>query len=425
MTADLTAMNRTLKREAPACWSSLSGIGRSAILPRGIPVQAASARETAVNATIGQVTDGDGSPLPLPLLKSLVSELDDTLTFLYSPLSGNRAVRAAWLKRQRALAGGPEVRVSHPVMTHGLTHAISILASLFGDPKTTVLIADPFWENYRLLFSLYAGAKIETYPAFADLSYNVEGLRSALRKNKKNKTIVILNLPGNPTGYTPTLEQIPEIVQVIDEHKGPLVVIVDDAYQGTQYEEGLMSRSIFWDLAEKVDPNRVTLFKVDGSTKELFFFPSRVGFITSNLSEEAEKVLLSKMLCIIRGTVGSAPGPSQAMVLAALESPELEAQIESCQAVLKARYQILKEHLKSADPELIQPYPFNSAYFGVVGVSKGVCADKVRRLLIEKYSVGTIYLPSINSLRVAYCSISKDEIGRLVDSIQAAVRELR
>jgi aspartate/methionine/tyrosine aminotransferase len=424
VTADLTEMNRTLKRHAPGCWGSLSGIGRTAILPRGIPVQAASARETEVNATIGQVTDGSGSPLPLPLLQALVPQLDDQLTFLYSPLSGNRAVRAGWLKRQRALAGNPTVKVAHPVMTHGLTHAISILASLFGDPNTTVLIADPFWENYRLLFSLYAGTNVETYPAFDGGKYNVKGLRKALKRNQGNKTIVILNLPGNPTGYTPTLEQIPELVETIAAHKGPLVTIVDDAYQGTQYEEGLMSRSIFWDLADRVDPRRVTLFKVDGSTKELFFFPSRVGFITSNLTGEAEKVLLSKMLCLIRGTVGSAPGPSQSMVLAALESPELDDQLHACHEVLKERYLTLKECLAAADPEIIRPYPFNSAYFGVIRLAKGVNADEVRRLLIDKYSVGTIYLPSINSLRVAYCSIGKETIPRLVDSIQAAVREL-
>jgi aspartate/methionine/tyrosine aminotransferase len=358
------------------------------------------------------------------MLKSLVPDLDEALTFLYSPLSGNREVRAAWLKRQRLLAGNPQTRVAHPVMTHGLTHAISILATLFGDPGTTVLIADPFWENYRLLFSLYAGAHVQTYPAFDQDQYNVDGLRRALARNQGKKTIVILNLPGNPTGYAPTAEQIPEIVKVISAHTDPLVVIVDDAYQGTEYEEGLMNRSIFWDLAEAIDPNRAIVFKVDGSTKELFFFPSRIGFITSNLQGEAEKVLLSKMLCIIRGTVGSAPGPSQSMVLAALNSPTLNAQIESCQSILEERYRILKGHLATADHKLIKPYPFNAAYFSVLGLSKGVCADETRRLLIEKYSVGTIYLPSINALRVAYCSIDKTEIGRLVDSIQSAVKEL-
>jgi aspartate/methionine/tyrosine aminotransferase len=309
-------------------------------------------------------------------------------------------------------------------MTHGLTHAISILATLFSDPETTIVIADPFWENYRLLFSLYAGAKVVTYPAFDGENYNVAGLEKVLQRQRGKKTVAILNLPGNPTGYTPKASTIPALVNVITNHPDPLVVIVDDAYQGTQYEEGLMNRSCFWDLAEAADPKRTTVFKVDGSTKELLFFSGRVGFITSNVVGEAEKALLSKILCIIRGTVGSAPGPSQAMILKALQDPTLDEQVAARQAVLARRYKTLKSYLSKADPKLVKPFPFNSAYFGVLGMPANVDADKVRQLLIEKYSVGTIYLPSINALRVAYCSIEGGKIERMVQSIENAIREL-
>jgi aspartate/methionine/tyrosine aminotransferase len=424
VTSELKDMNDTLKRMAPGCWKSLSRIGLNAILPKGIPVQAAAARTTEINATIGQVTDGCGVPLPLQCLKDTAPDLDPRLTFLYSPLSGNREVRAEWLKRQRRIAGNPKVKVGHPVMTHGLTHAISILATLFSDPETTIVIADPFWENYRLLFSLYAGAKVVTYPAFDGENYNVAGLEKVLQRQRGKKTVAILNLPGNPTGYTPKASTIPALVNVITNHPDPLVVIVDDAYQGTQYEEGLMNRSCFWDLAEAADPKRTTVFKVDGSTKELLFFSGRVGFITSNVVGEAEKALLSKILCIIRGTVGSAPGPSQAMILKALQDPTLDEQVAARQAVLARRYKTLKSYLSKADPKLVKPFPFNSAYFGVLGMPANVDADKVRQLLIEKYSVGTIYLPSINALRVAYCSIEGGKIERMVQSIENAIREL-
>ena len=349
-------------------------------------------------------------------------ELDEGLTFLYTPLSGDRDVRAAWLQRQRRIAGNPTLKVGYPVMTHGLTHAISILATLFSDPETSVIIADPFWENYKLLFSLYSGASVSTYPAFHEGTYNVKGLRQSLARSRGKKTVVVLNLPGNPTGYTPRKETIPEIVKAISEHPEPLVVIIDDAYQGTQYEPGLMARSCFWDIAEAVDPAKVTVFKVDGATKELFFFSGRVGFITSNQQGEAENALLSKIMCIIRGTVGSAPGPSQAMILKALEDPSLEEQIQARHSVIAERYRALKSCLEATGDQYIRPYPFNSAYFGILGLPEGVSANTVRQRLIEEESIGTIYLPSINALRVAYCSIDKSEVSTLVESIERVVR---
>ena len=62
------ALNDDLAAEFPAAFRALSRLGRRIYFPQGIPAQSADARGTRYNATIGQVTDGHGSPTPLPAI---------------------------------------------------------------------------------------------------------------------------------------------------------------------------------------------------------------------------------------------------------------------------------------------------------------------------------------------------------------------
>src|SRR5690606_6701942 len=142
-------------------------------------------------------------------------------------------------------------------------------------------------ENYELLFSLHAGARFVTYPFFADGRFDVQGLAEALER-VRTKAVVVLNFPGNPSGYMPTPEEARQIVDVLTSWRGPGVVVFDDAYQGWVYEEGLQPRSLFWELVERADPERLLPIKVDGATKELLFFSSRVGFVTTPATGQAE-----------------------------------------------------------------------------------------------------------------------------------------
>lgn len=92
--------------------------------------------------------------------------------------------------------------------------------------------------------------------------------------------LAILNFPGNPGGYSPTVEEREKLksslLGVADRR--PLVAICDDAYAGLVYDPEVPPSSVFWDLAgahEQLIP-----IKVDGATKEFSFFGGRVGFLT-------------------------------------------------------------------------------------------------------------------------------------------------
>lgn len=413
-------LNAILERETPALAACLSPLGRRAAFPQGIPAQSGEAKGTEINATVGQITDGNGRPLPLEALAELVPGLDEKTAFLYSPQEGHADLRNAWARRQHQLALGSTAWATTPITLHGLTQGVSMVADLFADEDTTVVMPTPTWENYDLLFGMRAGAQFATYDFFDGDGFNVQGLADTLKGLAGKKTVIVLTFPGNPSGYAPTEAEVDAIVDVVSSHAGPAVALVDDAYQGLLYESGLLKRSMFWDLAEKADPERLAVIKVDGTTKELLFFPGRVGFIRFHGTSEMAAAITSKVKFVGRGSVGGPPGPSQALVLAALRNPKLEDQVAERVALLGRRYRALKDALADGAGRL-DPYPFNSGCFALVGLPDDLDAHEVRKKLISDFSVGTIAIPEINALRVAYCSIAEETVPELVSRLVKAV----
>ena len=199
-----------------------------------------------------------------------------------------------------------------------------------------------------------------------------------------------------------------------------MVVLCDDAYHGLIYEPGLMRRSLFWELLEQCDPEKVAPIRVDGATKELLFFPGRVGFLTFGAPKAAEDALLSKVKYLGRGTVGSPPGPSQAMALAALQSPDLEAQLQERHALLAARYRQLKQSLDMRQQVPWTRYPFNAGCFALVGVPAQADVHAARHRLIER-GVGTIAIPEAHALRIAHCSLDVELVDEVVATIAVEI----
>ena len=418
-------LNSVLASHAPALARCLSPIGRSVAFPKGIPFQAAAARGTRLNGTIGQVTDGAGQPMPLPSLLAQIGDLDAKTCFLYSPQPGHPNIRKLWRARQLGLAGKQDGPISTPIATHGLTHGLSLLADLFIDEDTTVVLPSPAWENYRLLFTMRQRSKLVTYPFFADGAFNLNGLSDALDQ-VTGKAVVLLNFPSNPTGYSPTPEEGARIAQRVADHAGPAVAIVDDAYQGVVHTPDRLDHSLYWELVDRADPERLLVAKVDGATKELMFFPSRIGFLSANLgSEEAEAAWTSKVNCLVRGSVGGPPGPSQAIMLAALQNPErTDAEFDVRRKQLTSRWQALCTALDGVSNPRLRRYPSNSAYFSLVGLAEGIDPHAVRERLIAERSVGLIAIPSENALRVAYCSTTESALTEIVGHIDEVVASM-
>ena len=201
-----------------------------------------------------------------------------------------------------------------------------------------------------------------------------------------------------------------------------MAVVCDDAYQGFTYDDACMPRSLFWDLSDALDRNRTVTIKVDGATKELLFFSSRIAFFTHNVRGRAEEAIESKAKAIIRATVGSVSGAASMMVERALASGRVESEVGALMEQMRERYEAVKASLHLL-PEEVTPLPFNSAFFAVFDLPDRLCAETLRQSLLTD-DVGVVALTEPNMIRIAYCSLDAARVPALMERIAAHMKKL-
>jgi aspartate/methionine/tyrosine aminotransferase len=312
--------NAFLPAAAPAVWAALSPLGRRALQPvHFLPLQSAEARGKPFNATIGQITDGHGTAVPLPTMAAAVAGLDAaerSRAFLYSPVEGIPDLRAAWRDWQRRgqAADRPS---SLPMVTLGTTHARRLAADLFVGEGRTVLLPDPCPREDQEPFSQLLGAR----PVLCSCIHGGHFDPAALSRHLADlppgePAVVLLEFPNGETGYMPVTRERAALCRAVireAEHR-PLVVIVDDTWAGL----GTPSASLFWGLTGR-HPNLIPL-KLDGADGQRGFPGGRVGFLTFPYEPDSgvARALESKAKMLLRAQVGSPSTMTQVMQLRAL-----------------------------------------------------------------------------------------------------------
>jgi len=357
-----------------------------------------------------------GKPLYLRSLRKYIKYLKPEETFPYAPTTGLPELRSLWRKHQADLNPGLEGKIcSLPIVTNGLTHGLSIFADMFCDAGDILLLPDMMWGNYRLIFSTRRGADIRVYPFF-DSEYRLDtrSFRDALFAYKgRNKILVLLNFPNNPTGYTPYPQEAAAIAEAlvdVSEAGANVVACVDDAYTGLFYDEEVYSQSLFSLLADSHP--RLTAIKVDGPTKEDYVWGFRLGFITEK-----------KVGGLIRGTISKSSTPSQSLLIHAIKSPGYEEEKREKFHLLKERYEEMKKTLSSHEyAEAFRPYPFNAGYFMCIQLLH-TDAERLRKHLLNAYGVGTIAIGE-RDMRIAFSCLEREQIKDLFDILYTAVKDL-
>lgn len=420
------SLNAELSANDCRVFNMLSQQGKAIFFPsKGILGQGAEAKGAEINATIGTALEDDGSPLTLPCVQSALNLPKSS--FLYSPSFGDPNLRSAW--KEQIIRKNPSIqgkKFSSPVVTAALTHAISCAAYLFLDEGDEVILPDLYWDNYELVFENGKNAKLRTFNTFKNGGFDTEALRNALQGN--GKKVLLLNFPNNPTGYTATEQEAEEIANILKEtaEKGtPVVALLDDAYFGLVYEDGVYTESLFAKLADASE--NLLAVKLDGPTKEDYVWGFRVGFMSfawKNASDAQLKAMEAKAAGVVRGNISNAPSISQKILLAAYQSENYLAEKQEKYNTLKKRYDCILEVFKNHPEykETFEPMPFNSGYFMCIRPI-GVEAETLRRKLIEDYSTGVIVLSGL--VRLAFSSVPTEKIPLLFENIYQAILKLR
>lgn len=414
--------NQILEAENPAVLNMLSARGKGVFFPaKGILGQTAAAKGKRINATIGMALEEDGSPMRLPCIAGLV-DLPPADVFPYAPSYGDAGLRALWQDLVRTKNPSlSDSAISLPVVTNALTHALSIAGYLFFDEGDALILPDLFWGNYKLIFQNAYGAEFATYTTFIDGGFNVAGLKDTL-SGPVGKKIVLMNFPNNPTGYTATegeLAAIRDVLVAAAEAGNQVVVLIDDAYFGLVYEDGIARESLFAQLADA--HSNLLAVKIDGATKEDYVWGLRVGFLTYGIaggSAALYKQLEAKTGGAVRGNISNASHLSQTLIEQALLSDSYSAEKQEKYAILKRRYdrikQILADHPEYADA--FTPAPFNSGYFLCLELKAD--PERVRQILLADYDTGTIAASGL--LRLAFSATPHDLLGDLFANVYAA-----
>ncbi|MBW2334133.1 MAG: aminotransferase class I/II-fold pyridoxal phosphate-dependent enzyme, partial [Deltaproteobacteria bacterium] len=383
------------------------------------------------NATIGIATE-NGVPMHLPSIMSYIN-LPPQQSLNYASSFGVPKLRETWqqllFQKNPSLAGK---KISLPIVTNAITHGLSVAAEMWIDENDAVLLPDKIWGNYTLILTVLHGAQIKNYELFSSQGgFNLTAFEESLRKEAKDreKLVVLLNFPNNPTGYTPTKEEgkrIAEILGNLAEKGTNLVVLLDDAYFGLFYDDNSMKESLFALLTGI--HSRIMAVKLDGGTKENYVWGLRVGFVTYGTllqgnSNTCYDALERKTAGAVRGSISNSPHLSQSMILGSLNSENYEKEKEGKFAILCKRATRVKEVLANKKYyEAWDVYPFNSGYFMCLRLKK-VNAEELRLHLLNKYGVGVISLGETD-IRIAFSCVEEEDIQDIFYIIFQAIKDI-
>jgi len=421
--------NRIIKANNPVVYELLSKKGRAIYFPaKGILAQGMAARGKEINGTIGTAYEDNGDPMVLPSLAKGF-ELNPKDAFPYAPSEGTRPLRDKWkelIRKKNPSLGSREI--STPVVSCGVTNALSTIGYMFVEEGDEIIIADLYWENYDLVFGNAFGAAFKFFNFFKNRLFDLDSFQQAIMTRPAGKKIVLLNFPNNPSGYNPTKKMGQAIIDALKasaEAGNRLLVMLDDSYFGLNYEEDIFTESLFAQLSGAHE--NLLAVKLDGITKEEYAWGLRVGFLTfgvKNGSKDLYKALEDKAAGVLRGNISNSSHPAQNLFLAALKSESHEKEKERNLEKIRVRYVKVKETLK-AHPEYEKYYealPFNSGYFMCVRI-KNRNVDKVWETLLNKYSTGVICYSEQNLLRIAFASTPEAQIEKLFNNIYSACQD--
>ncbi|MGX7111460.1 aminotransferase class I/II-fold pyridoxal phosphate-dependent enzyme [Gemella cuniculi] len=413
--------------------SFFSKLGENIILPKDVLIQSkeTAAVEGAINATIGIATKNKKA-IALPEINNIIKEVNHFDYLPYSPTPGLLELRELW--KEKILSDNKAINSSYlslPMVTTGITQGIDIAANLFTEKDDALLLSNLFWQNYSQIYSIKLNNQIYKYNQFDNKNnFNLENFKETLNSIKENKISIILNFPNNPTGYTPSNNELNKLVDIIDgfaknNPQKNIITIADDAYFGLFFQENhkTPTLSATYKLA---DNKNCLVVKLDGITKEYYGWGLRVGFITYYVKDnELRNIILEKTQGYLRSTTSSPANLSQQISLKLLKNKNVLLQKKENDNLIKERYRILKQSIKEQNLEDdVTILPFNSGYFFTIKMPKEIDAHKFRLKFLHEYKYG-VYSMDNEHIRIAFSCLDNELIPKLISNFKLCIKEFK
>jgi aminotransferase len=308
------------------------------------------------------------------------------------------------VKEYNKIDADPDKNVT---VTCGASEAVTSSILAITNPGDTVVVTDPFYENY-VPDAILAGAKL-TYVPFKgqNLRLDDEQLKTALEKKPK---LIMINTPNNPTGKILDTGSMKLIADLCEEHG--TIAVVDEIYEHIIYDgkEHVSLASI-----GNMHDQTVT---VSGASKTYSVTGWRVGWAV------AEEHLSNPIRKIHDYLTIGAPTPLQEALVTALNFPT-----KYYDQLAKMYEEKRNRMLKILDDAEIHYYRPEGAYYilteAPTGFNDGI---EYANHLIKNAGVGVLPASALyhdkelgkRKIRFAYCKKDEtlQEVGKRLKKLE-------
>jgi aromatic-amino-acid transaminase len=280
------------------------------------------------------------------------------------------------------------------------------------NPKATVWISDPSWENHRALFT-NAGFNVRTYAYYDAAGQGIafNALLADLGQAQPGDIVVLHACCHNPTGYDLSAEQWTAVIELIKSRQ--LVPFMDMAYQG--FGQGLDTDA---QAVRALDAAGVSFLVASSFSKSFSLYGERVGslHVVAADADEASRVL-SQIKVTARTTYSNPPTHGAKVVATVLGDDALRAQWEQELAGMRDRIAHMRSGLRHAleAAGVSQSLDYITRQQGMFSYS-GLTAAQMQRLRAEFGVYG------VDSGRLCVAALNAGNLPRVAEAIATVLR---
>ncbi|QMU09127.1 aminotransferase class I/II-fold pyridoxal phosphate-dependent enzyme [Levilactobacillus suantsaii] len=290
----------------PQLDSNVRPIVNQTIAPIGIsPIRYFAQIPDLIKLTLGEPDFN----VPEHVKQAAITSIVDNKSH-YAPQKGILPLRTAissYLKQRFDVNYDPKTEV---LVTVGATEAIFVALGAMLNPGDKVLIPTPTFSLYMAVVKLFGAIPVEIDTTEDGFRLTGKRLQAVIDREGPNQVkALILNFPGNPTGFEYTRAQLEELAAVVEQHA--MYVLTDEIYAELTYGQPHVS------MAELL-PGRSIL--VNGLSKSHAMTGYRVGYFVGPADFIANATKLHGF------AVTSVSNPAQYAALEALTTGLADAQ---------------------------------------------------------------------------------------------------
>lgn len=310
---------------------------------------------------------------------------------------------------------GFDVQPQDLLITNGGSEALLFTFGIVCNPGDEIIIPEPFYANYNS-FAIQTGAKIVPVTSAIEDNFGLPSIKAFEEKITDKTRAILINNPGNPTGYLYTWEEMEQLRDLVLKYD--LYLISDEVYAEYVYDdEEHFSVLGFPELKENV-------IVIDSESKRFSMCGLRIGAIITKNEE-----ILSRALKF--GQARLCPNIlSQYAAAKAHQNPG--AFFEDCRAEYAGRRDLLVAGLNEI-PGVICPHP-RGAFYCMVELPVDD-AEKFAIWLLKDFNLNgeTVMIApgngfysrpdtAKNQARFAYV-LKKEELSKSVEIIKEALKK--